>query len=662
MKGKLLLSIGLAGLLLALVLGLFALAGPPTARAAGGEVFIVNNPGDNEDSNPGDCSCNIGLPGVCTLRAAIQEANTCSGPQTIKFSPPTADRLMYITPTTALPIITDTETVIDASDCWLDTPSYHGPGIVLEGNSAFSGLVITASHCAIYGLWIRNFGGHGVHLYGGAFKNAIGGAGAHQGNVITDNGQNGVRIEGATTTDNVVESNYIGTILAGISGHGNGQHGISVWEAGNTVITGNRIAGNGWSGVAMDYVSSGKIRNNQIGFRGFFSPLGNGFYGIHLAHGSHPVVISNTIAYNKRGIYMDNHSSPRIYHNTIYGHNASASSLNYAGYGGGIFCYDSAPVISENVITNNVAYTGTDRTGYGGGIALLDCDEALIGSNTVVSNTANTTGYGNGGGIYLISSNDVLVSGNTIMSNTAGANPDSRGGGLHLDHSNTGPHYHIVGNTIRGNSAAADGRGYGGGVYLLYSDATLDSNLILGNRATYGGGVETENGAFFTMMNNILAQNSFNGVRTWAIPGPSRGLLVNNTIVQNGSSGVLLYQNSALTLTNNIIVSHTNGIHAIPGNTNTVVADYTLFYGNSRDTYGSDITSTHAITGRDPLFLDPAGGNYHLRAGSPAVDAGIAVPWLTWDIDSDPRPIGAGYDIGADEARFVYLPLVLRNF
>ncbi len=659
MKGKLLLSIGLGGLLLALMLGLLALTGLPAARAAG-EIFTVNSTGDDPDASPGNCQCHTS-GGACTLRAAIQEANACSGPQTIRFSPPTPGALMYITPTTALPIITGTSTVIDASDRWLDTPSYHGPGIVLEGNSgAFSGLVITASHSAVYGLWIRNFGGHGVHLYGGAFKNAIGGAGAHQGNVITDNGQNGVRIEGATTTDNVVESNYIGTILAGISGEGNGWHGISVWGAGDNVITGNWIAGNGWSGVAMDYVDSGEIRNNRIGFRGIFSPLGNGFYGIHLAHGSTPVVISNTIAYNRRGIYLEGGSKPWIYRNTIYGHNASASNLAYPGYGGGIFCYQSAPVISGNVITHNVAYTGTDKTGYGGGIALYRCDGTLIGGNTVVSNTANTTGYGGGGGISLLYSNDVLVAANTIMSNTAGADSESRGGGLYLEHSNTGPHYYIVGNTIRGNSAAADGRGHGGGVYLFYSDATLDSNLIVGNRATYGGGVTLDNSAFL-MSNNIIAQNSSTGVRTWASPGPSRGMLVHNTIVQNGSAGIYLFQNSTLTLTNNIIVSQTTGIGANPAHTNTVVAEYTLFYGNTRDTEGSVITNTHAITGRDPLFLDPAGGNYHLRAGSPAVDAGIAVCGLTWDIDGDPRPIGAGYDIGADEARFVYLPLVLRN-
>jgi parallel beta-helix repeat protein len=555
---------------------------------------------------------------VCTLRAAIQEANACLGSQTIKFSAP-----MQIYPATALPALTDKGTVIDGSDQWLED---KGPGIVLEGNSgAFSGLEIAASNCAVYGLTIRNFGRHGVYLH--ASFSAIGGVG-HRGNMI----------------------------------YGNGWHGVSM-EGSRNLVAGNLIAANGWSGIGADWVDGyTQISNNRIGLSVDGQPLGNGFYGIHLAHGSRPVVISNTIAYNKRGIYLEGGSIPWIYRNTIYGHNASASNLTYPGYGGGIFCYQSAPVIAENVITNNVAYTGTDKIGYGGGIALLNCDETLIGSNTVVSNMANTTGQGKGGGISLRYSDDVLVADNTIMSNTAGADPESRGGGLYLEYSNTGPHYHIVGNTIRGNSAAADGRGYGGGVRLFYSNATLDSNFILGNRATFGGGVDTANSTFFTMTNNILAQNSLNGVYTWASPGPSCGLLVHNTIAQNGSSGVSLSQNSALTLTNNIIVSHTTGIYATPGHTNTVVADYTLFYGNTRDTDGGVITSTHAITGRDPLFVDPVGWNYHLRAGSPAVDAGIAVPWLTWDIDGDPRPLGAGYDIGADEARFLYLPLVLRNY
>jgi len=66
----------------------------------------------------------------------------------------------------------------------------------------------------------------------------------------------------------------------------------------------------------------------------------------------------------------------------------------------------------------------------------------------------------------------------------------------------------------------------------------------------------------------------------------------------------------------------------------------------------------------DPLFVEPAAGDFHLAVGSPCVDAGsnLAVPeWLTSDLDGQPRraddPLtadsGAGappiVDIGCDE-------------
>lgn len=51
----------------------------------------------------------------------------------------------------------------------------------------------------------------------------------------------------------------------------------------------------------------------------------------------------------------------------------------------------------------------------------------------------------------------------------------------------------------------------------------------------------------------------------------------------------------------------------------------------------------------DPKFVDEANGNYHLSAGSPAIDMVNAGPSL--DFEGDPRPQGARFDIGADEAK-----------
>ena len=56
----------------------------------------------------------------------------------------------------------------------------------------------------------------------------------------------------------------------------------------------------------------------------------------------------------------------------------------------------------------------------------------------------------------------------------------------------------------------------------------------------------------------------------------------------------------------------------------------------------------------NPLFLDPASGDYHLAAESPAINAGdpgfVAAAGET-DIDGDPRVVGAQVDLGADEFR-----------
>jgi len=58
----------------------------------------------------------------------------------------------------------------------------------------------------------------------------------------------------------------------------------------------------------------------------------------------------------------------------------------------------------------------------------------------------------------------------------------------------------------------------------------------------------------------------------------------------------------------------------------------------------------------DPLFVDPAiadfeaeGGDYHLQADSPAIDAGAVVSGVMWDIDGGWRVCGARPEIGADE-------------
>ncbi|NLE44307.1 MAG: hypothetical protein GX620_06265 [Chloroflexi bacterium] len=63
-----------------------------------------------------------------------------------------------------------------------------------------------------------------------------------------------------------------------------------------------------------------------------------------------------------------------------------------------------------------------------------------------------------------------------------------------------------------------------------------------------------------------------------------------------------------------------------------------------------------SFIGADIVAVDlPASllGDYHLAAGSPAIDAGVisqaGIDAPGWDFDDDPRPSAVGYDIGADE-------------
>jgi CSLREA domain-containing protein len=68
----------------ALVALLAALAAAPASAA----LFTVNSEADVPDDDVGDgiCHAELGLPGVCTLRAAVQEANALAGADTISLT------------------------------------------------------------------------------------------------------------------------------------------------------------------------------------------------------------------------------------------------------------------------------------------------------------------------------------------------------------------------------------------------------------------------------------------------------------------------------------------------------------------------------------------------------------------------------------------------
>lgn len=63
----------------------------------------------------------------------------------------------------------------------------------------------------------------------------------------------------------------------------------------------------------------------------------------------------------------------------------------------------------------------------------------------------------------------------------------------------------------------------------------------------------------------------------------------------------------------------------------------------------------------DPLMFDPLNGNFHIGAGSPAVDAAQGSFGVLADIDGDTRPTGAASDAGADEYNPANAPIEINT-
>lgn len=238
---------------------------------------------------------------------------------------------------------------------------------------------------------------------------------------------------------------------------------------------------------------------------------------------------------NGRVVYILGNISPTIDGFTITGGDATTVT-HYADCGGGIYSRDADPIITNNIITGNVASTGTD-TGYGGGLYLYySSASAIVSDNHILSNTAAVSDTGSGGGLYLNHS-AARVSNNVVRGNLASAADQGSGGGLYL----TSSPALVRGNTISDNVACAVGAGQGGGLMIYNSQATLDGNRII-NNVSYGGGggLLVDRSTPFTLTNNVIAQNRANdimesgGIKVWGWSGgPASGILVNNTIAQN---------------------------------------------------------------------------------------------------------------------------------
>ena len=284
-----------------------------------GTTFTVTVTGDGVDANPGDGLC-ADSAGNCTLRAAIAEANTTAGADSIIFNIPGGGP-HTIQPGSELPIITD-PVVINGT---IEPDYVDKPVIELDGTNAgalANGLKVEASNTTIRGLAINRFDDDGIDLDEGttgavvegnfigtdvdgvtalgnlddgmdiseSSNNQIGGAAVGVGNLIAGNGDHGLTIKGSGADGNVIQGNIIGADLSGMVALGNGRDGIYISSGVDHVIggtaagAGNLIVASDDDGIELGPGAAGAlIQGNIIGLNAAgAAALGNGDRGVEL--------------------------------------------------------------------------------------------------------------------------------------------------------------------------------------------------------------------------------------------------------------------------------------------------------------------------------------------------------------------------------------------
>ncbi len=260
--------------------------------------------------------------GAGSLRQALLDANatanaSAGSPDRIEFDIPTSDPgfdqatgSFNIQPQTDLPTITDT-IILDG----LTQPSAHCDSwppqllIELDGSAVNAGgqngLVLDSGsdNSTVRGLVVNNFQNNGISIFassnnllecnflgtdvtgtsaagnlngiafeGNAGNNQIGGVVPSSRNLVSGNSENGI-----TTSDadnfNVIQGNFVGTSVTGVSSLGNGQNGIYLWNSssnnligGTTAGAANTISGNSAHGIRLeDFANDNQILGNLIG-------------------------------------------------------------------------------------------------------------------------------------------------------------------------------------------------------------------------------------------------------------------------------------------------------------------------------------------------------------------------------------------------------------
>ena len=485
--------------------------------------------------------------GANTLRWAIQQANANAGTDSIVFNIGGGGG-RNIALATALPAITGPVS-IDAST----QPGYAGsPLIQLDGLNAGAGAIglqLSSAGSSIRGFSVMRFNGVGIRIDGAGGGNTVaachiglnnaGGASGNGGsgvfiagspnnvigpsNTIAGNGVDGVRIDAAAATGNVVAGNRIGTNPAGTAAIPNGYNGVVITAASNNRIGGttaadlNVISGNTRNGIGIGGGASGNlVERNYIGLAADgASALGNGWNGVYIIDSP-----SNKIGGDVTGTW---------------------NIISANGYNGVELFGDGADgnIIQRDIIGSDLF--GTLDRGNGAYGIQIDAGDAVVIGGGAWTQGGNLIAANGSGGIHLMNAaDDILMRGNRIGSDYSGtAELGSGGNGVFVEDSART----VIGTTAEPNLISGHASGYG--VYLWATTAARVVANLIGTTANGTSALPNQSGV---VLGNFSTQNTIGGT------GSAR-----NIISGNSDIGIQIYFSTGNVVTGNWVGLGTTG-------------------------------------------------------------------------------------------------------
>ena len=276
-------------------------------------------------------------------------------------------------------------------------------------------------------------------------------------------------------------------------------------------------------------------------------------------------------------------------------------------------------------------------------------------------------------GVGVWASNNVLVDGNDIAL-ACNAHSNYSASEENISIAAQSSNVEVKNNIV--HQAANIPDGYAGGEGINVKDGAHDVKIhnnivhlderqdgLPSNRLAFGldgWSSETYNVSFY---NNVAYNNLYGFVIESERGGTVHDIQVYNNIAYNNGTGFLIpnwVQNETSLKKNVYFINNTSYKNTTGFNINSVKIENIVIRNNIIWESGtvirigstiptSHITADHNLIGVDPKFVNPAGANFHLQSGSPAINSGSSLGAPSSDFDNNPRPQGAGYDIGAFE-------------